>query len=269
MNVNYSPPVDKLLTYGDARSFREWPNYLELGLTRKHIPELIRMATDKDLNSADSESLEVWAPLHAWRALGQLRAPEAIEPLLELFADSEDDDWVGSELPDVYGMIGAAAIPALARYLADASHGLFPRVFAAESLQRIAHRNPNARAECVSVLTEQLSRFTENDPTFNAFLIGDLVDLEAVESLSTIREAFEQECVDLTIQGDVEDVEITLGLREQRSTPATYPSFLEKRFSDQAKAASAPEPIRKEPKVGRNDPCPCGSGKKYKKCCLR
>ncbi|GMO39213.1 MAG: hypothetical protein Ta2F_15610 [Termitinemataceae bacterium] len=24
---------------------------------------------------------------------------------------------------------------------------------------------------------------------------------------------------------------------------------------------------RKEPKVGRNDPCPCGSGKKYKKCC--
>ncbi len=28
-----------------------------------------------------------------------------------------------------------------------------------------------------------------------------------------------------------------------------------------------PEPIRRErPKVGRNDPCPCGSGKKYKKC---
>jgi uncharacterized protein YecA (UPF0149 family) len=23
---------------------------------------------------------------------------------------------------------------------------------------------------------------------------------------------------------------------------------------------------RNEPKVGRNDPCPCGSGKKYKKC---
>jgi uncharacterized protein YecA (UPF0149 family) len=24
---------------------------------------------------------------------------------------------------------------------------------------------------------------------------------------------------------------------------------------------------RDEKKVGRNDPCPCGSGKKYKKCC--
>lgn len=29
-----------------------------------------------------------------------------------------------------------------------------------------------------------------------------------------------------------------------------------------------PEPIvRETPKIGRNDPCPCGSGKKYKKCC--
>lgn len=26
-------------------------------------------------------------------------------------------------------------------------------------------------------------------------------------------------------------------------------------------------PEKTEPKVGRNDPCPCGSGKKYKKCC--
>ncbi len=31
-----------------------------------------------------------------------------------------------------------------------------------------------------------------------------------------------------------------------------------------------PEPIRnRDPKVGRNDPCPCGSGKKYKNCCLK
>jgi uncharacterized protein YecA (UPF0149 family) len=38
-----------------------------------------------------------------------------------------------------------------------------------------------------------------------------------------------------------------------------------------APIGSAPErlePIRRDkPKVGRNDPCPCGSGKKYKKCC--
>jgi preprotein translocase subunit SecA len=28
-----------------------------------------------------------------------------------------------------------------------------------------------------------------------------------------------------------------------------------------------PQPVRAAPRVGRNDPCPCGSGKKYKKCC--
>jgi preprotein translocase subunit SecA len=31
--------------------------------------------------------------------------------------------------------------------------------------------------------------------------------------------------------------------------------------------AAAPAPVRSGPKVGRNDPCPCGSGKKYKACC--
>lgn len=33
---------------------------------------------------------------------------------------------------------------------------------------------------------------------------------------------------------------------------------------------NAPTPkqfVRAEPKIGRNSPCPCGSGKKYKKCC--
>ena len=32
-------------------------------------------------------------------------------------------------------------------------------------------------------------------------------------------------------------------------------------------SAHRSEPRRNAPKVGRNDPCPCGSGKKYKRCC--
>ena len=36
-----------------------------------------------------------------------------------------------------------------------------------------------------------------------------------------------------------------------------------------AESASVAQPVRRDaPRVGRNDPCPCGSGKKYKKCCL-
>ena len=28
-------------------------------------------------------------------------------------------------------------------------------------------------------------------------------------------------------------------------------------------------PVKKVQKIGPNDPCPCGSGKKYKKCCMQ
>ena len=36
---------------------------------------------------------------------------------------------------------------------------------------------------------------------------------------------------------------------------------------DSSKNNTKKEPKRAEKKVGRNDPCPCGSGKKYKQCC--
>ena len=46
-----------------------------------------------------------------------------------------------------------------------------------------------------------------------------------------------------------------------------YRYFKEDRIA-YAMAAARPEPYeRADPKVGRNDPCPCGSGKKYKRCC--
>lgn len=38
-------------------------------------------------------------------------------------------------------------------------------------------------------------------------------------------------------------------------------------FRDARERALAPDPVRRDgPKVGRNDPCPCGSGRKYKHC---
>ena len=40
-------------------------------------------------------------------------------------------------------------------------------------------------------------------------------------------------------------------------------SELKKLYKEQKESTT----IRKGKKVGRNDPCPCGSGKKYKKCC--
>ena len=45
--------------------------------------------------------------------------------------------------------------------------------------------------------------------------------------------------------------------------------WLSKRTPIGSHVPSAPTTIVGTPKVGRNDPCPCGSGKKYKKCCLQ
>ena len=39
--------------------------------------------------------------------------------------------------------------------------------------------------------------------------------------------------------------------------------------SEANEAVAKAKPVRVGPKVGRNDPCPCGSGKKYKQCCGR
>ena len=214
-NTRYQPPVEELLTYGESDwiSPDDWPDYRELGIGPEHVPDLIQMATDEALNEADAESTEVWAPLHAWRALGQLRAVEAVEPLLELFDRLEDDDWVHEELPVVFGLIGPAAFPALAAYLADLSHTDSSRISAIRSMEEIAERWPDARGEALAMLKVRLERFEENEPEVNAFLIEALVELGAKETAPLIERAFAQGYVDPIVMGDWEDVQIELGLK--------------------------------------------------------
>ena len=218
---NYSPPVDQLLVYGDPRKLKDWPDYLTLGFTEEHIPELIRMALDPDLNFAELDGAEVWAPVHAWRTLGQLRAQAAIEPLLELFHMFEEDggsDWSSEDLPEVYGMIGAAAIPALTGYLQDESHPEYPRATASNSLVCIAEKHPDFRADCIAVISTTLENFERNDEGLNALLIRDLLDLKATEALPVIERAFAADAVDLMVQGDWEDVQIEMGVKDHRDT---------------------------------------------------
>lgn len=217
---DYSPPVDKLLAIGRAPNWRNWLNYLEkFELGSEHISELIRMATDRELDEIDANQPESWASIHARRALGQLRAEAAIEPLISLFHEWEDDEWVLEDLPDVFGLIGPSAIPALAAYLADKSRGLYPRVSAAESLDRIGQTYPDARAECVAAIAAQLELFQENDPDLNGFLLPPLIHLKAVEHAPLIERAFAADCVDEFITGDWEEVQVALGLKAERETP--------------------------------------------------
>jgi len=57
--------------------------------------------------------------------------------------------------------------------------------------------------------------------------------------------------------------------RQQLAFQHAQASALPEAEQESAQQAEAPQQpmVRDTPKVGRNDPCPCGSGKKYKQCC--
>ena len=148
----------------------------------------------------------------------------------------------------------------------------------------IVQENPQLRLESIQIIEEKLSKFENNDESLNAFLINSLMDLQAKESINLIRQAFKAEKVEIQIIGDLEDVEIELGLRSQRETPKPhYGGVFGKEFTglmDQLfqrteelkedfteEIINSTVPLISE-KIARNEPCPCGSGKKYKKCCI-
>jgi preprotein translocase subunit SecA len=84
--------------------------------------------------------------------------------------------------------------------------------------------------------------------------------------LNTIGEEVTQVTLTVQIRGaeDVEEVEVHEDLSNVQYHHADYDEALAQAAED---TASGPLPFeRQHEKVGRNDPCPCGSGKKYKHC---
>ena len=155
-----------------------------------------------------------WAPVHAWRALGQLRAAEAVEPLLSMLTVLTDtaDDYHVYDFPVVFGMIGPPAIAALAAYLRNAENPLYARITAADGLCNVGLRHPKARGEALGPLVEQIGRFEENDYELNGFLIGQLNRLKAVEAAELIERAFASNRVAEDIGGYWGDIRNNLGV---------------------------------------------------------
>jgi hypothetical protein len=265
MKANYSSPIDQLLTYGICKTTGKWPNYLELGFTNENVDELIKMTQDEELHNSSSDSTELWAPIHAWRTLGQLKAVSSAEFLLKLFS-KVDDDWVNDEIPKVFEMLGPETIPVIQHYMETNEDDLYANICALNCLEKIGNEYHESRLTCIDILSNQLKKCEEQDETYNAFLVSYLVDLNATEAIEIITNAYKKNTVELSVTGDLEEVEIELKLRIKRSTPRpNFGLFDALNFSD---IPVSIQKVNDSPKVGRNDPCPCGSGKKYKKCCL-
>ena len=221
-NHAYTPPVDRLLTYtADLEIMRgPWPHYLEeLGLTRAHVPELVRMVQDPALWESDPDGSEIWAPVHAWRALGQLGVPEAIPPMLAVVQAQPDDDWVLNELPRVAAQIGPEAVPLLIDAFEVREAEEDPRSLAAEALTEVAIVHPSLRDQAVTALMSQLEHHATNGPTYNGFLIAFLIELDAKQALPLIEAAYDADEVDELICGDLNDTLVDLG-KQPRPMPA-------------------------------------------------
>jgi hypothetical protein len=222
---DYSPPVKKLIALGEkkARWIGPWFDYQELGITDEHIPELIQIIQEINLfwPLGDTESDEVSAPIHAWRALGQLQAQEAIPALVELVIQNEEleSDWIMEEIPKVMGMIGPVSIPVLQEYLQNTEKEIWASVSMSHCLADIGKGNPESRSDCVNALQAGLEHYAINDETINGFLISYLADLKAAEAVSLVERAYRAGRVDLSIMGDFEEYQIAVGILKERTTP--------------------------------------------------
>jgi hypothetical protein len=223
--TSFPPAVASLLTLGEPDDTRGWNDYLETGIGPAHIPDLIAILGDSRYWQMDESDDALWAPLHAWRALGQLRAEDAVEALVELLrrVDEYDDDWLSEDVPEVLGMIGVASIPALDELIGDASESVSARISAATALAEVGKRHEEGASESVDTLVRHLQRAPQNDPTVNGFLVYALMELGAKETAPVIESTFESGSVDESIAGDWEDVQVALGLKEDRSSPRTRP----------------------------------------------
>ena len=85
---------------------------------------------------------------------------------------------------------------------------------------------------------------------------------EGLEMFQEMVEQIKREIIQLLFRIQVATQEETEHLQEAEQQPMLFS------HGDSA-AGSKRKPTRRSAKVGRNQPCPCGSGKKYKKCCGR
>lgn len=137
-------------------------------------------------------------------------------------------------------------------------------------------------------------------------IISEIDSIKGLELLDKAKKFFELELVDLSFYENWKDFEKRVPLNEEIFNQGIHNNIFEryenavknwfyyreiydeeyiraearrqKKYEEEERKRllkrsrtfhnSATPFVRKEPKVGRNEPCPCGSGKKFKKCCL-
>lgn len=178
------------------------------------------------------------------------------------------------------------------------------KAVAGEALVKIIANSTEEREVFVEQYRRVLNVFIENATDENyldtdsiGFIISDITDLAYKELLPEIKQLFDLDLVGFWICGIYDEVKTEISKQPiEPDLEFINQDIFEKydelsRYEDEASETEMDdqyinelyneeildralnddlfdEPIQKPKKIGRNDPCPCGSGKKYKKCCI-
>jgi len=124
-----------------------------------------------------------------------------------------------------------------------------------------------------------------------AFVISGIADLKIKKLLPIVKKMFDRKIVSTGICGSFSDIEKNITSNRKfhnkrelltifdryKETNAIFEKnkeqsgndFFDAPYEEDDYEYRPPMTIVKDKKVGRNEPCPCGSGKKYKKCCMK
>ncbi len=264
-------------------------------------PRLIEVLRQASAAARSGKAPEGQAPFFALFLLAEFQAKEALPAILEAFSLPGElpfdlfGDAVTAVLARVLVALADDPIELFDRMIEDRGLNEFVRWEGAQAYQLLVRDGRLSRLEAVQRLQQHLRQATQRDDhTAAGLLVSELVCLAPAEAYEDIVEAYRRDVVD-TFWIGLEDVEKGIAegeagfLQWQARCPPTgigdTIAELENWacFSEQSPpsppvarppippAVSVQDPLPlPEPttrRVGRNDPCPCGSGKKFKKCC--
>lgn len=202
---------------------------------------------------------ETWSCLFALEILKEIKSEKSIPWLIDFIKRNENGDWWESCEEAMYALsnIGDSAVePLLATVrLGFENENFF--TFLVEALTSIKNE------KVYSFMTEVTEKFLKNHEKYRDwFNIGlftyEFDKQEKKEVIPLLKKLLEIKNMDDFDRYEIED---TIKIIED---PVKF-----KKEMDERLGLFKPVLKGEMKNIGRNDPCPCGSGKKYKKCCLR
>jgi hypothetical protein len=218
------------------------------------VAPLLAIFRDESLTEKDDPG-EGWAPIHAVGLLADLKDPAAIEPMLDMLEETDWDliihDRIVIRLPDFGRM---ALEPLLARIDEtedDARHSTLCSI-----LSELGVKDERA--------FQALCDAFESDVILGASSLAQYGDPRGLPMIGDAIEEFDIRWDSPAPVYGLEDL-----VEAYESLSAAPLPFALRAHADaiRERFESAHRPARSN-KIGRNEPCPCGSGKKYKRCCI-